>query len=197
MDSDPTRTAPHPPLFPPGFPWWAVMVLFMLVTGYFQNWVRNQFYWYKSELPAVAAEFAGWTDADRTAWWAEHRAEQPFRYREMHAGAQAILDTWTLERIVVLDYALIFAFIGMFFICDALFLRVCNARKQIPFLKIIYVLVGATLFFLTILKAKYPGAHNLDGGLLPFLMSPMPSFVLVLFPWLLRRTHGKEIASRT
>ena len=103
MDSDPTRTAPHQPLFPPGFPWWAVMVLFMLVTGYFQNWVRNQFYWYKSELPAVAAEFAGWTDADRTAWWAEHRAEHPFRYREVHAGAQAILDTWTLERIVVVD----------------------------------------------------------------------------------------------
>lgn len=162
------------------------MVVFMVVTGYFQNWVRNQFYWYKEKL-AVQPQLAMLSDDERAAWWQEERIQNPGRYAEVHERAAHVLDSWTCSEIVALDYALMFVFMLVFFSLDALFLRVCNARAQLPFLKLIYLVVGMTLGAMVILKQFLRNVWDLDGGLLPFLMSPMPSFLLVLFPWMLRR----------
>ena len=184
--SPPRSSAASDPLFPPGFPWWAIMVVFMVVTGYFQNWVRNQFYWYKEKL-AVQPHLALLSDEERAAWWEEERIKNPGRYAEVHEEAAHILDSWTRSEIVALDYALMFVFMLVFFSLDAMFLRVCNARAQLPFLKLIYLVVGTTLGVMVILKQFLPNVWDLDGGFLPFLMSPLPSFLLVLFPWMLRK----------
>lgn len=181
-------------LFPPGFPWWALMVVFMIGTGYFQNWVRNQFYWYKQEL-AAHPEFIMLSEEERSQWWAEHRGVQPGRYNELDSDAAGVLDTWTRQEIVMLDNALMFVFMGIFFTLDALFLRVCGARKQLPFLTLIYFVVGGTLGVMMIVKTLHPTVWDIDGGLLPFLMSPMPSFLLVLFPWMLRKSQAPGIQS--
>lgn len=162
------------------------MVVFMVVTVYFQNWVRNQFYWYKEKL-AVQPHLALLSDEERAALWQEERIKNPGRYAEVHEHAAHVLDSWTRSEIVALDYALMFVFMLVFFSLDALFLRVCNARAQLPFLKLIYFVVGTTLGVMVVLKQFLPNVWDLDGGLLPFLMSPMPSFLLVLFPWMLRK----------
>lgn len=125
--------------------------------------------------------------ARRPAAFEEERIKNPGRYAEVHEEAAHILDSWTRSEIVALDYALVFVFMLVFFSLDAMFLRVCNARAQLPFLKLIYLVVGTTLGVMVILKQFLPNVWDLDGGLLPFLMSPLPSFLLVLFPWMLRK----------
>ena len=174
----------YKPILPCRRPFWILVLMGMLVFGFYQERAKVQLNHYThvlQENPGVAemsAEF-------RQKWWDVNPQPKRVHYYVIESTWNGF-HRYSLSELVRIKWALSIGILLVFFALDALFLRTTGHFERWPWLIIMYA-IAATIMagFLMLVpgKAGYSVAHEF----LAFLQSPLPSLLIVLVPSLFER----------
>lgn len=198
------------PLLPLRRPWWAGVLLAMVVFGYVQEDAKIKlnhymkvgeryldFYTYKYEECDWDAQCMYQARRD---WW-DRFAPMSTNNFYVTRDTFDVFHHWGAEELGRAKWGLMVLIVMGFFLLDALFLRAAGVGERWKLLLLIYAASGFVVVVFWFVDgrggAEDPG-YNVAREVLGFLQSPMPSLFLVLLPWLRDRAlvgRGAEEAT--
>ena len=178
-------TAPrNKPIIPRRQPLWIVVLVCMLVFGFYQERAKVQLNHYiqvLQENPGVAEMPAEL----REKWFDVNPQPKRIHYYVMERTWNGF-HRFSRPELARMKWALSVGILLVFFALDTLFLRTTGHFERWPWLIVIYAIAGTIMAVFLVLvpgKAGYSVAHEF----LAFLQSPLPSLLIVLVPSLLER----------
>jgi hypothetical protein len=183
------RAKPFPPMLPWKRPTWVLVLLAMLVFGFYQKFAKVHLNHYAQtlsmypEMDAVDAE-------TRAAWWNELNQPKRVHYYILD-GTWEEFHRMTIRQLTWGKWLLSAGILLVFFLLDGLFLQTTGHIKRWPWLVVIYLLAGVVMLVFALavpLRMGYSVVHEF----LSFLQSPLPSLMIVLVPTLFERMREME-----
>ena len=187
------------PLLPVKRPWWAAVLLAMVVFGYLQEDAKiklnhymavgeryNDFYTYKYEECDWDAQCM--YDA-RKDWW-DRFAPMSRNNFYVTRDTFEVFHGWGREEMARAKWGLMVVIVMCFFALDALFLRAAGVGDRWRILLLIYGASGLVVALFWAVDGRggvADAGYSVAREVLGFLQSPMPSLMLVLLPWLRER----------
>ncbi len=175
-------------LLPLRRPWWAAVMVVMLVFGFYQELAKIQLNDYLTTLtdhPSLDAA----SPEDRALFWSSSVPPRIVNYYEIHVP-WPVFHHLSRRQLMVLKWGLAVLIVAVFFSLDALFLHVAGAWSLRGALVGIYGFVGVVMALFGAL-APGEGGYAVARELLGFLQSPLPSLMLVFVQWLQQRTRAQ------
>ena len=164
-------------------PFWMLVLIAMLGFGFLLEGAKIHINDYLAALEAHP-EWVPLPPEARAEAWKAHVPPRVVNYYEITAPAEVFhrLDPPALW---ILKWTLAVVGLVLFFLLDALFLRVTGAWNVRSALLALYALVG---LLMAAFAAFAPGdaGYAVARELLGFLQSPLPSLLLVFFHWAFR-----------
>ena len=178
MTARPREHAPRHvgPILSTGRPWWLPVLLAMLAFGLLQEQSKVKVNHYLN----VGDEAGFWEDesTEREAWW---NGNAPVGRHKMCQSPDGPFSWSVTGELVAFKWILSGVILLIFFALDVLFLRTTGAKRQVPWLVLIYFVVSVPMMGLVL---STPGRHGmLWPDMLGFLQSPLPSVMVLTIPW--------------
>ena len=194
------------PLLPVKRPWWAAVLLAMVVFGYLQEDAKiklnhymavgerySDFYTYKYEECDWDAQCM--YDA-RKDWW-DRFAPMSRNNFYVTRDTFEVFHGWGREEMARAKWGLMVVIVMCFFALDALFLRAAGVGDRWRILLLIYGASGLVVALFWAVDGRGgadDAGYSVAREVLGFLQSPMPSLMLVLLPWLRDRALANSAA---
>ena len=172
------------PILPWKRPLWIIVLIGMLVFGFYQELAKLHLNHYTDtlirnpELGLLGAE-------DRAALWEQFYQPRKLQYYVIESTWKGF-HSFSLNQLHVFKWVLSFGILLVFFVFDGLFLKTTGHFARWPWLVVIY---GMSACVIAVFMLTLPGAvgYTVAHEFLVFLQSPLPSFLIVLVPSLLER----------
>ena len=179
--------------FPPMLPWkrpaWVLVLLAMLVFGFYQQFAKVHLNHYSQTLSMYPEMDAA--DADtRAAWWNELNHPRRVHYYILN-GTWEEFHRMTIRELTVGKWLLSAGILLVFFLLDGLFLQTTGHIKRWPWLVVLYLLAGFVMLVFS-LGIRGTIGYSVVHEFLSFLQSPLPSLIIVLVPTLFERMREME-----
>ena len=177
----------YKPMLPRRRPLWVLVLLGMLVFGFYQERAKVQLNHYIH----VLQENPGLIDMSpelRHKWWDVHPQPKRIHY-------YVIEQTWSgfhrysLPELTRMKWALSIGILVVFFVLDALFLRTTGHFERWPWLIVMYAIAGSIMAGFLVLVPSETG-YSVAHEFLALLQSPLPSLLIVLVPSLFERMQA-------
>lgn len=177
------------PMLPKRRPAWVLVLIGMLIFGFYQERAKIQLNHYiqvldqNPNLEDLSPEL-------REQWWDANPQPKRIHYYIME-GTWTGFHGYSQQELMRMKWALSAGILLVFFGLDALFLRTTGHLDRWPWLVVMYGIAGtimATFVLLVPGKSGYSVAHEF----LAFLQSPLPSLLIVLVPSLFERMRATE-----
>lgn len=177
------------PILPRRRPLWALVLMGMLVFGFYQERAKIQLNHYIQVLEANPG-VVEMSPELREKWWDVNPQPKRIHYYIME-GTWNGFHRYSLPELGRMKWALSIGILIVFFGLDALFLRTTGHFDRWPWLIVMYAIAGTIMACFLLLvrgKAGYSVAHEF----LAFLQSPLPSLLIVLVPSLFERMRAQR-----
>lgn len=178
------KSESFPPILPRRRPFWLLVLVLMLVFGFYQEKAKIQLNHY-IEVMKENPEMSAMSDEARAKWWESNPQPKRIHYYIM-TSTWSGFHSFDLDELIWMKWMLSAGIVLIFFLLDGLFLKTTGHFHRWPWLLVIYFLAGAIMGAFMVLvpgRSGYGVAHEF----LAFLQSPLPSLLIVLVPSLIER----------
>ena len=177
------------PILPWKRPIWMVVLLGMLVFGFYQELAKVHLNHYIDTVQKHP-EFESLHHSERAVLWEHINQPKRLQYYVIR-GTWSGFHLMTLSDLKALKWAMSVFILLVFFVFDGLFLKTTGHFNRWPWLVVIYGMAGLIMgFFMLVIPGKT--GYSVSHEFLAFLQSPLPSFLIVLVPSLLERMRQNE-----
>lgn len=158
------------------------VVLFFIVIGFLQEWVKVNVNWFIDHLPYVP-NYDSLSAEDRLAALSVLNYDAPYDYYYSHTTIESLANL-TTGRLVLLKHAIALGLAALYFGLNMLvFKRILRKPELNKILVYIYIgisFIVAAFFGYYFLVEQYSAVYNVGRELLGFLQSPLPLVVVFL-----------------
>jgi len=177
------------PILPWKRPTWIVVLLGMLVFGFYQELAKVHLNHYIETLERNP-EIVDLESSSRAMAWKQLNQPKRLQYYVIR-GTWDGFHAFSLTELNALKWAMSLLILLVFFVFDGLFLKTTGHFHRWPWLVVIYGMAGLIMgVFMIAVRGK--AGYSVSHEFLAFLQSPLPSFLIVLVPSLLERMRQKE-----
>tara|TARA_B110000285_G_scaffold234250_1_gene310550 strand:+ start:1178 stop:1735 length:558 start_codon:yes stop_codon:yes gene_type:complete len=178
------------PILPWKRPIWLVVLLGMLVFGFYQELAKVYLNHYIDTVQRYP-ELESLGAAERAGMWQQINQPKRLQYYVIR-GTWSGFHTLSLKELVAMKWIMSVFILLVFFVFDGLFLKTTGHLHRWPWLVVIYGMAGLIMaFFMLVIPGKT--GYSVSHEFLAFLQSPLPSFLIVLVPSLLERMRQNEV----
>ena len=177
------------PILPWKRPTWIVVLIGMLVFGFYQELVKVHLNHYIDTV-VMNPEIEELGPSDRAMAWEQINQPKRLQYYVIR-GTWSGFHGLSLTELTAFKWAVSLIILLIFFVFDGLFLKTTGHFHRWPWLVVIYGMAGLIMAAFMVAVPDKIG-YSVSHEFLSFLQSPLPSFLIVLVPSLLERMRHEK-----